>query len=146
MGYETTIFVCQKFKSPRRPDYLGILAAVDMSCLGSQSKFYKHYADMTKKIKSKKSFYKAPFNLDPCELAWHGGEEQYVHTDTYGDPLVTIPAAKALELLQQDFEESKGPSDYPEVGYRRLNVAVAMLEVLVKRFGEMDLVVVPWGH
>jgi hypothetical protein len=150
MGYETTIFICQAHKSKHRPYYLGIIAAVDMSCLGSQSNFYKHYYALTNKIKSKKRFntdkYEAPFRLDPCELAWHGSENKYVNTDTYGDPLVSIPAKKALELLEADFKDSKGPNDYPKVGYRRLDLAVAMLNVLVKRFDESDLVVIPWGH
>ena len=150
MGYETTIFVCQTYKAPNRPDYLGIIAALDMSCLGSQSKFYKHYSSKTTLIKSFSNYkagkYKTPFQFDPCTLAWHGKQEKYINEDTYGDPLVAIPAKKALELLKQDFEESKGPLEWPKVGYRRLHAAVALLEVLVKRFSDLDLVVVPWGH
>jgi hypothetical protein len=150
MGYETTIFICQAHKAGHRPDRLNIIAAVDMSCLGPRSKFYQHYADLRNKISvvllAPANTYKAPFRLDPRELAWPGGNQKDVHVDTYGDPLVAIPAKKALELLEADFEDSKGPNNYPKGGYRRLDLAVAMLNVLVKRFDEMELVVVPWCH
>lgn len=81
-----------------------------------------------------------------------GTYEINISKDSYGDPVVAIPLRDVYEALQQDFEASK--DNYGGQGYRRFEMALALIEVVLRRFqdwdsaagGEYRLVALTRGH
>lgn len=70
-------------------------------------------------------------------------------TDSYGKPISAIPLGDVLKALKADFEDSK--SDYAGAGYRRFEIAIALIESIMSRFhahddGSYPLVALTYGH
>lgn len=143
MGYETDIFVCERMGSGPKP-YLSVIAYLDLAGLSRNSSFVGHCQALQKKASEKKD-YEPPFEFCPNAHAQSKEDSEYAKEDCYGDPLVAIPLEKALSLLQKDHEASQ-EGNWEGDGYRRLQAAVALLEVASKRWKDHDMVVVPWGH
>lgn len=78
-----------------------------------------------------------------CDV-WIGSDIQ-VRVDAYGEPLQAIDAVDFVEALRIDCEASK--KEYEgELPYRRFDIALAFLEVFIKRFKDETPVVVMYGY
>lgn len=68
--------------------------------------------------------------------------------DRYGSPLGAIKLTELLPVLKEEFEKSR--ADYGTgQGYRRYELAIAMIEVVLDRFafeGKERLVALTWGY
>lgn len=70
--------------------------------------------------------------------------------DKYGKPIAAIRLEDVLEALKLDLEDSR--SEYADkLGYRRFDVAVALIESIMSRFhahpdGSYPLVALTYGH
>lgn len=79
-----------------------------------------------------------------------GTDEKRLFEDRYGKPIGAIKLTELLPVLKEEFEKSK--ADYGGQGYRRYELAIAIIEVIISRFsrfedGALDnLVALTWGH
>jgi hypothetical protein len=76
------------------------------------------------------------------------GNERKLFADSYGSIIGAIPLAELLPVLKQETEESK--KNYRGRPYRRYQLALAMVEIIIDRFPSQSadgrLVALTWGH
>lgn len=151
MGYETQLFLVEHFGPWEFRDepkgYPGdtaletvlachagqIIASIDLCKVGYDSALYDLFKrDRKKQKKENKWLY----------VEWHSPpDERPKLMDPYGDPLGLHDPQEVLDAIRAENEE--------DGGYRRFDMAIAMLEVfLAGKFGSNNrhLHVLSWGH
>lgn len=78
-----------------------------------------------------------------------GGDDRHLVEDRYGQLIGAIKLTDLQPVLKQEFEKSL--SDYAGKGYRRYELALAVVDVMLARFNHGEdmpnrLVALTWGH
>ena len=99
MGYETKMFIVQRFKSTK-DGYCSIIASLDLSKIGGGhlSKLIGEYKEEQKSLLEDKKYYFYDF---------YGEDECKVFKDKYGDILPLIPIREFYDALEEDIKASK---------------------------------------
>lgn len=139
MGYEIRLHILIVFSFPidKENNIKGgsEIAVVDL-CKCGNDKFSKYVAEMKKEAEKNPEIRAGFFATDGDTI---------ITKDKYDSWLPMLDPAKCLEYLEEGFEESK--KEYEDkCGYRRYELAIFMLEVIVERFPEKHITVLPFGH
>ena len=127
MGYEVNMFLGERRRNDddSERDWFMVVATVDLA---------KPYGKLAALAYERGEG-------DPVFMFASDGNRRLVE-DCYGKELVALPAAHVLSIMREELVANK--EAYDGAGYRRYELAIPMLKVLIERFKNPSVVL--YGH